>query len=284
MMVRHVEPTVPGRVRGFTLIELLVVIAIIALLVAILMPTLNEAKDMARTVACQTNLSQMGRAMRVYAADFGGTLCYDTHLTAWGLGGHGYGLPKTPGHIRDYLDGTPVYFSAKPNQEPDGPAGVMYCPAYKAIPDIRGRSPYPGWEGRYATCFQNMGPTHIARSYRINDWFAEIPTSHNWNKTSTDKKVPKMTDVRAASKLVLFSEGWGKGLSTGGHAGGRGWYLNPKHGDRCPAVRADGSVKLYTEEESVAGGILWSPNNGIKSSYQVETWGTYLHPGYTKSY
>ena len=56
--------------RGFTLIELLVVIAIIALLVAILLPALGAARRAARMGVCQANMSQYGRALLTYAADF----------------------------------------------------------------------------------------------------------------------------------------------------------------------------------------------------------------------
>ncbi len=49
---------------GFTLIELLVVIAIIALLMAILMPTLNQVKKQARTAACQGQLKQWALSLR----------------------------------------------------------------------------------------------------------------------------------------------------------------------------------------------------------------------------
>jgi len=52
--------------RGFTLIELLVVIAIIALLMAILMPSLSKAGEQARTVGCRSNLKQYGMATRMY--------------------------------------------------------------------------------------------------------------------------------------------------------------------------------------------------------------------------
>ncbi|MCF7955900.1 MAG: DUF1559 domain-containing protein [Phycisphaerae bacterium] len=55
---------------GFTLIELLVVIAIIALLLAILMPSLQAAKKRGQTVVCLNNLRQIGMAANLYANDY----------------------------------------------------------------------------------------------------------------------------------------------------------------------------------------------------------------------
>ena len=59
---------------GFTLIELLVVIAIIALLMAIMVPSLRKAKSHARRVACQNNLHQALMAAHMYAGDYDGFL------------------------------------------------------------------------------------------------------------------------------------------------------------------------------------------------------------------
>lgn len=60
-----------GVVRtGFTLVELLVVIAIIALLVAILLPGLKQARELARTTACAVNLKSAGQGLGLYAGDF----------------------------------------------------------------------------------------------------------------------------------------------------------------------------------------------------------------------
>jgi prepilin-type N-terminal cleavage/methylation domain-containing protein/prepilin-type processing-associated H-X9-DG protein len=53
--------------KGFTLIELLVVISIIALLLSIIMPSLQKAKEQAKKVICRHNLKQFGLANAVYA-------------------------------------------------------------------------------------------------------------------------------------------------------------------------------------------------------------------------
>lgn len=56
--------------KGFTLIELLVVIAIIAILAAILFPVFARARENARKASCQSNLKQIGTALRMYAQDY----------------------------------------------------------------------------------------------------------------------------------------------------------------------------------------------------------------------
>jgi len=79
------------RRNGFTLIELLVVIAVIAILMAILMPTLAMVKDRARMIGCMANLKQWSLIATMYAQDNDGRFWSGTY--AGGVGTAGYYWP-----------------------------------------------------------------------------------------------------------------------------------------------------------------------------------------------
>lgn len=106
--------------QGFTLIELLVVIGIIAILAALLLPTLNRAKEAGRTAVCKGNLHQYALALHMYVEDFkvyppNGNTATNAPGSYW------------PGRLRPYLG--PAKFITVPGLSRTYYDGLL-CPSY----------------------------------------------------------------------------------------------------------------------------------------------------------
>lgn len=96
--------------RAFTLIELLVVIAIIGVLIALLLPAVQAAREAARRSQCTNNMKQLGLALANYEANYGaypasyGTLGVDD-LSAWGT----WGSWSPQSMLLPYVEQVPLY-------------------------------------------------------------------------------------------------------------------------------------------------------------------------------
>lgn len=132
----RVSGAAPRGRRAITLVELLVVIAIIGLLVAMLLPAVQAARESARCTECHNHLKQIGLALAAHADEFG-------HYPSSGWGWMWPPLAdrgddeRQPGSwvfsILPQLDEQPLWSAAVPNESRLAtPLGAFYCPTRRA--------------------------------------------------------------------------------------------------------------------------------------------------------
>jgi len=131
--------------HAFTLIELLVVVSIIALLIAILLPSLQRAKQTAQIVTCGSNVRQIGTSIMMYADDY--KLHYPNHQDMGrsntlygGTLGESDEPPINLGHPASIYGAdrriTNPYIGVERDVEPDLEVKVHRCPSDRGTPDV----------------------------------------------------------------------------------------------------------------------------------------------------
>ena len=140
--------------NGFTLIELLVVVAIIALLVAILMPAINQARDLAKLNLCSTKLQQIGLAWHIYLSSNDHTFPKWRLNIQWFYGGREPCIASPNFWALDYRPLNPYVTLTEQNQDQ---AELFRCPADRPIVDDQGQ---PGVTKGYTT-YEYLGNCYL---------------------------------------------------------------------------------------------------------------------------
>jgi prepilin-type processing-associated H-X9-DG protein len=201
--------------RGATLIELLVVLVLVGLLVGLLLPAVQQSRQSARRLTCQSNLRQWAVAVQSYAS--ANKRC---------LPGRGQGVQPTEVFDRplDWFNALPPYIEHEP------------------LIQVKDALPFRGGEASVWMCpdMQDLGRP-IYFSYGMNMWLS--PT--------IAKKPDQIDKVGPTSTMVFMSEGVGTQCSL--VPSSKPYSPVARHGGYLNIAFLDGHVASFSEENVGCG-------------------------------
>jgi prepilin-type N-terminal cleavage/methylation domain-containing protein len=158
--------------RAFTLVELLVVVTIIVLLIAILLPSLSRARELARRTVCLANLRTLGLAANMYAGDYRNAFPYRGPKALNLL--NALARKSDPMLNEDHRSEFKVYISS---ELPDKPGKVLYCPSDN-LDTATGYTFGRSWPNHFA---YNMGYDYYGWADQIGGavWTAHVAAPRN---------------------------------------------------------------------------------------------------------
>jgi prepilin-type N-terminal cleavage/methylation domain-containing protein/prepilin-type processing-associated H-X9-DG protein len=201
--------------KGFTLIELLVVIAIIAVLMAILFPALNRAKEQGKRAVCMGNLKQLTLAWIMYADS------YNQQLVSGNAGGGGSAWVGKGWH--------------------DSYGSGAYLPLDQQLAAIKsGALWYYVKEENLYKC-----PTGIRNQLLT---YSIIDSMNGLGRNEGGTQYKKMTNIKQPAKRIVFiDEGYITPDSFAVHYSREVWWDSPpvRHGNGFTFSYADGRADYF---------------------------------------
>jgi len=161
-----------SRQRAFTLIELLVVIAIIAVLMSILIPSLNKAKVQVKAILCRSNLHQWGLVMQLYTSD-------NRELFPADMGNAKYAALGRP-ELKEYF---------KIDK-------MLLCPMATKTYEDGAENPFGAWRGDDAD--DPLG--NLPCSYGINSWIVSKPCASG----TTEDRIWRTPNAKEAANAPMI--------------------------------------------------------------------------------
>jgi prepilin-type N-terminal cleavage/methylation domain-containing protein/prepilin-type processing-associated H-X9-DG protein len=187
--------------KGFTLIELLVVIAIIAILAALLLPTLAKAKQAALVTNCMNNKKQLLTAWFMYAGDSKDVLADNHDYDDFGEYAPGSGNPGTPCWIEGRMDwsaapaNTNTLYFTDPRVSLLGPyfgnaVKIFWCPADRFLNS------------------QQVGFPNRCRSVTMSGYVGPGPkwSFSGWRLTNNVERLSQFNNPGPATAWVFMDE------------------------------------------------------------------------------
>jgi prepilin-type N-terminal cleavage/methylation domain-containing protein/prepilin-type processing-associated H-X9-DG protein len=230
------------RSNAFTLIELLVVIAIIALLMAIIMPSLGKARNLAQGIACKGNMKNYTLAVAMYGDDNDGKfceprMCYFSQMTAYPVES---GLTSYI-HLR-WCNGN-IDLKSHPEYGGNlfrylGSAKAFICPTYKTVAVRNSEDHF------YAADAANLKNYEPWYNYTMNAYLGS--TVDELKKTA----VRKMSDVKQPAATFSFCEESARVDTAYNESGLNDTYMIP------------GNDTMVQSWLSAAGGNPWNVEPG----------------------